>query len=170
MQDGSVHETLEAPGEVDIYQLAQVTEPIPGRIRSIHKLTGDAVDRGSVLCTIESAELGGARADLQSAAAETAVTKRNLDRLRQLFDKGLRSESEVWASEAEYNKARLHVDAATAHLRALGINPDQQRSEGFFIPQTRTCPDRRRDPRKGLIVICVPLLRPVPRPYGRFWS
>jgi membrane fusion protein, heavy metal efflux system len=76
-----------------------------------------------------SAELGGARADLQSALAETAVTKRNLDRLRQLFERGLRSESEVWTSEAEYNRARLHVDAATAHLRALGINPDQQASD-----------------------------------------
>ena len=136
VQDGSVHETLEAPGEVDIAQnqLAQITAPIPGRIRSIHKLTGDAVDRGSVLCTIESAELGSARAVLQSAVAETAVTKRNLDRLRQLFDKGLRSESEVWSADAEYNKAHLHVDAATAHLRALGINPNQH-SSGDLINQ-----------------------------------
>ena len=128
VENGSVHETLDAPGEIEIAQnhLAQVTAPIPGRVRSISRLAGDAVDRGSVLCTIESAELGGARADLQSALAETAVTKRNLDRLRQLFEKGLRSENEVWASEAEYNKARLHVDAATAHLRALGINPDEQ--------------------------------------------
>jgi cobalt-zinc-cadmium efflux system membrane fusion protein len=130
-QNGSVHETLEAPGEIDIAQnhLAQVTPAIPGRVRSILRLAGDAVDAGGVLCTIESPELGGARADLQSALAETAVTKRNLDRLRQLFEKGLRSETEVWASEAEYNKARLHVDAATAHLRALGINPDQKASE-----------------------------------------
>jgi cobalt-zinc-cadmium efflux system membrane fusion protein len=129
--NGSVHETLEAPGEIDVAQnhLAQVTAPIPGRVRSIRRLTGDAVDRGGLLCTIESAELGGARADLQSALAETAVTKRNLDRIRQLFEKGLRSESEVWASEAEYHKARLHVDAASAHLRALGINPDEQASE-----------------------------------------
>ena len=131
VENGSVHEMLESPGEIDIAQnhLAQVTAPIPGRVRSIRRLTGDAVERGSVLCTIESAELGGARADLQSAVAETAVTKRNLDRLRELFEKGLRSESEVWASEAEYNKARLHVDAATAHLRALGINPDEPASE-----------------------------------------
>jgi membrane fusion protein, heavy metal efflux system len=131
VENGSVHETLEAPGEIDIAQnrLAQVTAPIPGRVRSIRRLTGDAVKVGSVLCTIESAELGGARADLQSAIAETAVTKRSLDRMRELFEKGLRSESEVWASEAEYNKARLHVDAATAHLRALGINPDQHPSE-----------------------------------------
>ena len=130
VENGSVHETLDAPGEIEIAQnhLAQVTAPIPGRVRSISRLAGDAVDRGSVLCTIESAELGAARADLQSALAETAVTKRNLDRLQQLFEKGLRSESEVWASEAEYNKARLHVDAATAHLRALGINADEQAS------------------------------------------
>lgn len=129
--NGNVHETLEAPGEIDVAQnhLAQVTPAISGRVRSIRRLAGDAVDAGSVLCTIESSELGGARTDLQSAAAEAAVTKRNLDRLRQLFEKGLRSETEVWASEAEYNKARLHVDAATAHLRALGINPDQQASE-----------------------------------------
>lgn len=131
VENGNVHETLEAPGEIDIAQnqLAQVTAPIPGRVRSIRRLAGDSVDAGSILCTIESADLGGARADLQSALAETAVAKRNLDRLRQLSDKGLRSESEVWASEAEYNKARLHVDAATAHLRALGINPDQHPSE-----------------------------------------
>lgn len=131
VENGNVHESLEAPGEIDIAQnhLAQVTPAIPGRVRSILRLAGDAVDAGSVLCTIESSELGGARADLQSALAEAAVTKRNLDRLRQLFEKGLRSETEVWASEAEYNKARLHVDAATAHLRALGINPDRQASE-----------------------------------------
>jgi cobalt-zinc-cadmium efflux system membrane fusion protein len=129
--NGSVHETLEAPGEIDVAQnhLAQVTPAIPGRVGSIRRLAGDAVERGSVLCTIESPELGGARADLQSALAEGAVTKRNLDRMRQLFEKGLRSETEVWASEAEYNKARLHVDAATGHLRALGINPDEQASE-----------------------------------------
>jgi cobalt-zinc-cadmium efflux system membrane fusion protein len=131
VENGSVHETLEAPGEIDIAQnhLAQVTPAMPGRVGSIRRLAGDAVDAGSVLCTIESADLGGARADLQSALAETAVTKRTLDRVRQLFEKGLRSESEVWASEAEYNKARLHVDAATAHLRALGINPDEHPSK-----------------------------------------
>ena len=131
VESGSVHETLEAPGEIDVAQnhVAQVTPAIPGRIRSILRLAGDAVAAGSTLCTIESPELGGARADLQSAQAEAAVTKRNLDRLRQLFEKGLRSESEVWATETDYNKARLHVDAATAHLRALGINPDDQASE-----------------------------------------
>ena len=34
------------------------------------------------------------------------------------------------ASEADYNKARLHVDAARAHLRAVGINPDEPAPEG----------------------------------------
>lgn len=132
IRGGTVSETLEAPGEVEIAQdhLAQVTPPIPGRIRAIHKVVGDAVSSGTVLCTIESAELGIARADLQSGLAEATVTDRNLGRIKQLYDKGLRSESEVLASEAEYNKARLHVDAARAHLRAVGINPDEPITEG----------------------------------------
>ena len=132
IREGTVSETLEAPGEVEIAQdhLAQVTPPIPGRIRVIHKVVGDAVSSDTVLCTIESAELGIARADLQSALAEAAVTDRNLGRIRQLYDKGLRSETEVLASEADSNKARLHVDAARAHLRAVGINPDEPAPEG----------------------------------------
>jgi len=132
IREGTVSETLEAPGEVEIAQdhLAQVTPPIPGRIRAIHKVVGDAVSSGTVLCTVESAELGIARADLQSGLAEAAVTDRNLGRIRQLYDKGLRSETEVLASEADYNKARLHVDAARAHLRAVGINPDEPAPEG----------------------------------------
>jgi cobalt-zinc-cadmium efflux system membrane fusion protein len=107
-----------------------VTPPIPGRIHAIHKLVGDVVATGTVLCTIESADLGGARADLQSALAEAAVANRSLDRIKQLYEKGLRSQSEVWASEADYNKAHLHVDAATAHLRAIGINPDEPAAGG----------------------------------------
>jgi cobalt-zinc-cadmium efflux system membrane fusion protein len=132
IREGTVSETLEAPGEVEIAHdhLAQVTPPIPGRIRAIHKLVGDAVSNGTVLCTVESAELGSARADLQSGLAEAAVTDRNLGRIKQLYDKGLRSETEVLASEADYNKARLHVDAARAHLRAVGINPDEPAPEG----------------------------------------
>lgn len=132
IQEGTVSETLEAPGEIDIAQdhLAHVTPPIPGRIRTIHKLTGDSVTSSTVLCTIESADLGGARADLQSAMAEAAVADRNLGRIKQLFEKGLRSQGELWASEADYNKARLRAEAATAHLRALGINPDEAPAAG----------------------------------------
>lgn len=77
IQDGTISETLEAPGEVDIAQdhLAHVTPPIPGRIHAIQRVVGDAVTSGTVLCTIESAELGGARAELQPSLAEAAVAK-----------------------------------------------------------------------------------------------
>jgi cobalt-zinc-cadmium efflux system membrane fusion protein len=131
VQEGSVNEMLEVPGEIEIAQdhLAQVTPLIPGRVRTILKLAGDAVSRGTTLCTIESAELGGARADLQSALAEASVADRSLGRMKQLYEKGLRSESELLATEAEYNRARLHVDAARAHLRALAINPDEPPSK-----------------------------------------
>jgi cobalt-zinc-cadmium efflux system membrane fusion protein len=131
VQDGSINEMLEVPGEIEIAQdhLAQVTPLIPGRVRTILKLAGDSVSGGTALCFIESAELGEARAELQSAMAEAAVTDRNLSRMKQLYEKGLRSESELLAAEADYKKARLHVDAAKARLRAFGINPDEPASK-----------------------------------------
>lgn len=125
VQEGSVGETLEAPGEVETAQnrLAQVTPSIGGIVRSVHKLAGDTVMAGDALCAIESTELGSARAELQSAIAERDVTLRNYNRWKELYEKGLRSQTEVWASEAEYNKAKLRVEAATAHLRAIGLDP-----------------------------------------------
>ena len=126
VQTSSVGETLEAPGEVQSIQtrLAQITPPIPGVVRAIHRLAGDPVTRGTALCTIESVELGAARAELESALAERDVTQRNYERWKQLYEKGLRSQTELWAEEADYNKARLRVEAAAARLRALGLDPD----------------------------------------------
>ena len=126
VQTSSVGETLEAPGEVQSIQtrLAQITPAIPGVVRAIHRLAGDLVTRGTALCTIESAELGAARAELESALAERDVTQRNYERWKQLYEKGLRSQTELWAEEADYNKARLRVEAAAARLRALGLEPD----------------------------------------------
>ena len=125
-QTSSVGETLEAPGEVQSIQtrLAQITPPIPGVVRAIHRLAGDPVTPGIALCTIESAELGAARAELESALAERDMTQRNYERWKQLYEKGLRSQTELWAEEADYNKARLRVEAAAARLRALGLDPD----------------------------------------------
>ena len=126
-----VGETLQAPGEVQPIQtrLAEVTPPISGIVRAIQKLAGDPVLAGGALATIESAELGSSRAELQAALAERDVTQRNYDRWKQLYEKGLRSQTEVWAAEADYNKARLRVDAASARIRAVGLDPSSSAKE-----------------------------------------
>ena len=128
----NIGETLQSPGEVQPMQtrLAEVTPPISGIIRVIHKISGDPVSAGGALCTIESAELGSGRAELEGAIAEREVTQRSYQRLKELYEKGLRSQTDVWSAEADYNKARLRVEAASARIRALGLDPTASVTQG----------------------------------------
>ena len=131
VKQGNVGETLQSPGEVQPMQnrVALVTPPTPGIVRVIHKIAGDPTSVGGALCTIESAELGSSRAELEGALAERDVTQRNYERWKQLYEKGLRSQTEVWAAEADYNKARLRVEAASARIRALGLDASSSGGE-----------------------------------------
>jgi len=124
VKQANVGETLQSPGEVQPMQtrLAEVTPPISGIVRAIHKIAGDSTSAGGALCTIESAELGSSRAELAGALAERDVTQRSYERFKELYDKGLRSQTEVWSAEADYNKARLRAEAASARIRALGLD------------------------------------------------
>jgi cobalt-zinc-cadmium efflux system membrane fusion protein len=124
VEQGGIEQMLEAPGEVQLppTQNAQITPPIAGIIRSVNKVTGQNVRAGEALCSIESAELGTARAELQSALSERGVAERAYERWKQLYEKGLRSQTELWTTEAEFTRAKLRVEAAGARLRALGQN------------------------------------------------
>ena len=131
VKQANVGETLQSPGEVQPMQtrLAEVTPPIPGIVRVIHKIAGDPISAGGALCIIESTELGSNRAELEGAIAERDVTQRSYERLKELYEKGLRSQTEVWSAEADYNKARLRVEAASAHIRALGLDASSSREQ-----------------------------------------
>ena len=93
-------------------------------------------------------ELDQALAEHAAALAERALAERNLARVRELQERGLRSRTELLAAEAdvsravvkteaaarrlavlgsvaetEKNRARARVEAATTKLKALGVEP-----------------------------------------------
>ena len=119
---GSVAITLRATGEVQIAEnrMAHVTPRNPGTIRDIHKNLGDTVEAGAVLCTIQSVELGEAKAAYVASLAERTLTERNFGRWKELFEKGLKTQNELWTAENELTRAKLHQDAAANKLRAMG--------------------------------------------------
>src|SRR5205807_1519045 len=57
------------------------------------------------LCTMESVELGEARAAFVSALSERTLTERNYRRWKQLFEKGLKTQNEFWVAENEFTRA-----------------------------------------------------------------
>ncbi len=83
---GSISSSLRVAGEVRLAEdrTAHVTPRIRGTIREIRKNIGDPVTEGEVVCTIDSTELGQAKAACSLAGAEAAITRRNADLWKQL--------------------------------------------------------------------------------------
>jgi cobalt-zinc-cadmium efflux system membrane fusion protein len=121
---GAVAINLRLNGEVQLAEdrFAHVTPRLPGVVRVIHHTVGDAVSAGTPLCTLESVELGEARAAFVAAISETSLAERNYQRWRQLYKLGLKPQNEFWAAENQFTRARLSMEAAKNKLRALGLD------------------------------------------------
>lgn len=96
---GSISSSLRVAGEVRLAEdrTAHVTPRIPGTIREVHKSIGDPVSMGETMCTVESTELGQAKAACALACAEAAIAERNVDLWRQLRDQKAKGESATFA-------------------------------------------------------------------------
>lgn len=66
---------------------------------------GDKVQAGQVLAVIRSADVAGNYADLTSANADIAITKRQLDNTESLYKNGIASEREYTEAKQVYEKA-----------------------------------------------------------------
>jgi membrane fusion protein, heavy metal efflux system len=123
----SVAVFFEAPGEVQLAEdrIAHVTPQIPGVIRTVYKGVGDRVAKGTPLCLIESVDLGDARASYVAAYAEMRLAERNYERWKELYEKGLRTQNELIAAEAEFTRAKLKMESGASRLRGLGISADE---------------------------------------------
>jgi len=72
-------------------------------------------------------ELDQALAELATAYTERDVAERNLARLRELQERGLRSRTELLAGEAELSRATVRSEAARRRLAVLGIVAQTER-------------------------------------------
>jgi cobalt-zinc-cadmium efflux system membrane fusion protein len=114
---------FQTPGEVQLSpdRTAHVTPQLAGVIRSIVKNVGDTATKGETLCVIESAELGDARASYLAALSERDFAERNYQRWNLLFEKGLRTQNELYAAETDLTRAKIKLESTEARLRALGF-------------------------------------------------
>jgi cobalt-zinc-cadmium efflux system membrane fusion protein len=105
--------------------VARVGPKVAGRVARMRKGIGDPVKRGELLATIDSPDLGRAKADYIAAAALAQVSKEAAERERALFDKGISAEKDWREAEADATKARAEKDAAEVRLHTLGITDGQ---------------------------------------------
>ncbi|MFO0678517.1 MAG: efflux RND transporter periplasmic adaptor subunit [Polyangiaceae bacterium] len=112
-----------AAGKVDFVpsRVARIGPPIPGRVGTIPVVPGQRVGKGAVLVTLESVEVGRARADYLGAKTRVDQARSEVDREKRLVGGGASSERALLVAETEKATAEAGLRAAEDRLSTLGL-------------------------------------------------
>jgi len=115
-----VEATAVVEGEPD--RTAQLAARVAGRIVRVAVNEGDVVAARAVLATVESPELGQAKADFLAALAEETLAAQGVARAQALFRERITSERALREAEVAATRATAARDAAEARLHLLGLS------------------------------------------------
>jgi cobalt-zinc-cadmium efflux system membrane fusion protein len=113
------------PGEVVVGEggEAQVTSLVTGRVATIDAEVGQTVQKGQLVATVDSPQVGAAQADLLRAESRAAVAKRALQRQLDLEAQNATSKNALDQARAEDAAANADVLATKTLLTNLGVPP-----------------------------------------------
>ncbi len=99
--------TLPSVSSLEAVQGVTITAEVPGRVASIHFDAGSTVKAGELLV---QQDISSEKAQLRAAEASVALTKSNLERATELFNKKVTSKLEFDTAEARYKEAVAQAD------------------------------------------------------------
>ncbi len=107
---------------------ADVSRNIPvislasGRIVEIDARLGDSVTKGQLLLKVQSQDIAQAFSDYRQAVADETLAKAQLDRAKELLEKGAIAKKDEEVAEDAEVKAKVTTETAVEHLRVLGAD------------------------------------------------
>ena len=150
----AVPDTMNVTGEVQLNENAAVhiTPRIPGIIESVKVDIGAHVSEGDVLFNINSMELGKALSDYERSRALTALSEKNFEREKSLFERRISSEQEMIDAQMTYEQHKTELGAAEQALRVLGITEKDLAPIKGSTPAVRAGSLPVRAPLEGMII------------------
>jgi cobalt-zinc-cadmium efflux system membrane fusion protein len=114
--------SLTVSGTVDFApsRVARIGPQISGRVATVRVTPGQSVARGDVVATLDSVDVGRARADFLEAKSRLALAQAESAREQRLLDVGASSDRAIQASKTELELANVSVRAAGERLHTLG--------------------------------------------------
>jgi cobalt-zinc-cadmium efflux system membrane fusion protein len=127
--------TLSVTGVVapDISREVPVVSLASGRVVDLRVRLGDEVKKGQLLMKIRSADVSGALADYRKAQADQKLALAQLERARDLYDRGAVARKDLEVAEDSADKAKVDVENSVERLRLLGVNSDSPLGEQAAI-------------------------------------
>jgi membrane fusion protein, heavy metal efflux system len=104
----------------DISRNVPVVSLAAGRVVEIKARLGDTVKKGQVLLRVQSADISGAFSDYRKAVADEKLARTQLERARDLYDKGALSLNDLQVAQDTADKTRVDLETTQEKLRVLG--------------------------------------------------
>src|SRR6185295_2197298 len=110
----NVTETIKLNGKIQANEdhQAKVYALVSGKIKSVNVALGDKVQKGQLLAVLQSMEVAGVSNDLSLAESNVAMTKKNLESTKDLYQGNLATEREYMNAQVDYNKALSELNRA----------------------------------------------------------
>lgn len=109
----------------DVARNVPVISLASGRVVEIRARLGDQVKKGQILLRVQSSDISGAASDYQKAANDERLTQRQLERAKNLYERGAIAQKDFEVAEAAEQDAKADLDAKTERLHLLGVDKDR---------------------------------------------
>ncbi|MCY7350499.1 MAG: efflux RND transporter periplasmic adaptor subunit [Cytophagaceae bacterium] len=111
-----------ANGMVDVpaQQMASVSLPISGYVRTLRKLPGSSVGKGETLAMLESMEYIQMQQDYLQARSRLTFQQEELTRQNTLNEENVGARRRLQQAQADFESTRTLVDALEVKLKLLG--------------------------------------------------
>ncbi len=94
----------------DISKNVPVISLASGRIVDVKARLGDTVTKGQVLLRVQSADISGAFSDYRKAVADEQLARTQLERAKQLYERGAISLNDLQIAQDSADKAKVDVE------------------------------------------------------------
>ncbi len=126
VETGSVSNTITATGTLEATNTVVVGTQVSGVVEKLYVDFNSKVKKGQLIAELDKStlqsSLDNAEADLYNAQAEVDYQKANFERMKQVFDKGLLSESDFDFAKYNFKKSEAMFKSAKANLNRAKRN------------------------------------------------
>jgi cobalt-zinc-cadmium efflux system membrane fusion protein len=106
----------------DVSRAVPVISLASGRVVELRARLGDQVQKGQLLLRIQSADVASAFSDYRKAVADRALAQSQLERARDLLERGAIAKKDEEVAQDAADKANADVENATERLHLLGTD------------------------------------------------
>lgn len=118
-------------GTAEAVETVELRPRVQGYLHEVHFAAGDLVKQGQILFTIDprpfEAEVAQAEAQLAARRAELDLARVNVQRVRQIVERGAGNELELREREAQFQQAQAAVALAEATLTQAKLDLEWSR-------------------------------------------